>query len=80
MAIRKGANCFYVNQHHKVIAATAVTDIGFGGDGIVKFAPTFNDTTVRAMDVFATVAAAERAAATRSAMMGAATDNGRIIR
>ena len=79
MAIRKGANCFYVNQQCKVIAATAVTDIGFGGDGVVKFAPTFVDTTVRAMDVFATGPAADRAAATRAAMMGASTDKGRFI-
>lgn len=79
MAIRKGASCYYINSQHKVITATAVTDIGFGGDGVIKYAPSFSDVTVRAMDVFATGPAAERAAATRAAMQGASTSKGRIV-
>lgn len=79
MAIRKGSVCYYVTPQRKVIAATAVTDAGFGGDAVIKYAPEFKDVTVRAMDLFATEPAASRAAATKSAMMGGPSGS-RIIK
>lgn len=67
MGIRANTHCFFVDGNSRVLEATTVTDEQRDGSITIKLSPSFEPTVVRAMNVFSTKVAADRAAARNTA-------------
>lgn len=67
MAIKANTDCFYIDENHRVINAVTLSDESRDGYIQIKNAPEWRPHLVRAINVFLTHGAAQRAAVTRAA-------------